>query len=147
MTEPSDADGLHKLGNELVAGGDHAGAARAFERALELDPSRPTTLNNLANLLRERGDLEAAAALYRRAVDLGGKSAALLSNFAKTALALGRADEALRLAEAATAAAPEREAGPLLHARALAALGDVAGGARGPAASDGALGPQRRAVQ
>lgn len=127
MTEPSDADGLHKLGNELVAGGDHAGAARAFERALELDPSRPTTLNNLANLLRERGDLEAAAALYRRAVDLGGKSAALLSNFAKTALALGRADEALRLAEAATAAAPEREAGPLLHARALAALGDVAG--------------------
>lgn len=48
---------------------DHAGAERAYVRALALDQSHVNALGNLANLKWEQGETVAAETLYRRALE------------------------------------------------------------------------------
>jgi Flp pilus assembly protein TadD len=47
---PDDADACNNLGSALAMKGDPAGAARAFERALEIDPTHAAATANLARV-------------------------------------------------------------------------------------------------
>jgi tetratricopeptide (TPR) repeat protein len=65
--------------NDLVARaregkklGDTAGAIRALEQALSLDPKHADTYRRLADLRRSRGEYAAAVELYRRAHNMAG---------------------------------------------------------------------------
>ncbi len=60
------------LGNARYANGDLHAAARAFERAIQLDPESAAALNNLAHVSAELGELDRAVAAARQAVRLGG---------------------------------------------------------------------------
>ena len=51
-----------------AAAGDHQGAQRFFDRALELDPDDPSVLTGLANWYRQRGQLREAVLACDRAV-------------------------------------------------------------------------------
>ncbi|MEX2217585.1 MAG: tetratricopeptide repeat protein [Phycisphaerales bacterium] len=57
---------------------DLTGAEAAYQRAIELDPTRAMAMNNLASLaLESRGNVEEALTLARRAVDLDPNAAHL----------------------------------------------------------------------
>jgi Flp pilus assembly protein TadD len=64
------------LGNTAYAAGDLVQAARAFERAAEIDATSGDAWNNLANALFALGRDAEAAQAARRAVALGGPRAA-----------------------------------------------------------------------
>jgi tetratricopeptide (TPR) repeat protein len=64
------------LGNAQFAVGDLAGAARAFERATQLDPQSADAWNNLALTYLADGRTAAARTAAQRAVALGGPRAA-----------------------------------------------------------------------
>jgi tetratricopeptide (TPR) repeat protein len=66
-TERITADELFEEALELHDNGRHAEAARAYLRAIELDPTDPVIYFNLANVQYEQGHLEDSAASYLRA--------------------------------------------------------------------------------
>lgn len=62
--------GAHNgIGLLLAEGGDHRGAAAAFEEAVGRDPSNASYLANLGNARRALGELDAARQAYQRALD------------------------------------------------------------------------------
>jgi Flp pilus assembly protein TadD len=63
---PEDAAAWSSLGLARARGGDEAGAADAWKRALQLDGRQPDALFNLALWNGRRGAAEDAAALLRR---------------------------------------------------------------------------------
>jgi Flp pilus assembly protein TadD/glutathione synthase/RimK-type ligase-like ATP-grasp enzyme len=63
---PGDANAFVNLGN-VLSEDDAAGARRAYERALELEPTHPTACFGLALLLESQGDAAAAKTYRQRA--------------------------------------------------------------------------------
>jgi len=81
--------------------GDRAGAAAAFERAIEIAPEQTSPLLHLALFLEAEGDAAAAAVLLARARALHPEEAILARTHGEVLLRAGRRDEARAALEAA----------------------------------------------
>lgn len=97
---------------------DFRGAAAEFTRASELDPASGRAFNNAGWAYYKLGETYRAAFAFKQAVERMPGDAVPLSNLGLTMEEAGRLDEAVRLHEAAAAAAPDR---PLYLARATRA--------------------------
>ena len=86
--------------------GDRAGAKRAYEEALELDPENPTALNNYGFLLAEEGRLDEAEALYNRALARNPESSTLRANLGNLRAMRGDVNGAIEHLEAAVSLDP-----------------------------------------
>ncbi len=115
------------LGDALLGGGDEAGAADEYEKALALKPDFLAALNPLAWLYgysdrgRDPGRAERALGLARRAVDLTmGKNVASLDALAAAEAAVNDWSGAARAAQAALRIVSDQPTSPadamLLHA-------------------------------
>ena len=82
------------LGASLLALNDNAGAAKAFERAIEADPNHPASYNNLAIALRKQGLLDEAEATYRKVIARAPDYADAQYNLANLLQLSDRSDEA-----------------------------------------------------
>ncbi len=117
------------LGHLLIRGGDAAGAADAFGRALALferegfAAAEARAVNGLGLAARDLGELDDALAAYHRALELarragaGGLEVSVLRNLASVHRRRGELQEALRLNFAALAhpAAPLRTRSKIQH--------------------------------
>ncbi len=104
--EPHRVDAWYNLALAAERLGDHAQAAQAWRRAIDLDPANGAALNNLAWLLATRlGDPAQAEALARRAVALDGTNAQWLDTLAETLFRQGKRAEAVEVAQEALSAA------------------------------------------
>lgn len=81
-------------------------AAKAYVRAIEIDPHHGQALNNLGVSLRTQGLLPAALAAYDRALALSPDDPSLLGNRGNVLRALGRYEEALVALHLAVRQAP-----------------------------------------
>jgi Tfp pilus assembly protein PilF len=99
------------LGNALLKQRRLAEAAKAFARAVELDPQNADAMNNLAYTYCEMGQkLDEAVALCQRAATvLPARKAYFLDTLGTVYLKQGKRNEAVAAFEAALAAATERE--------------------------------------
>ena len=93
-------------------------AARAYRRALDLDPNLPEALSNLCHVLCDMGQHEEAVRLGRRAVELRPDFAAAHNNLANALKSLGSLDDAMEHYEYALRADPN-------HAEAYSNLGNA----------------------
>jgi tetratricopeptide (TPR) repeat protein len=73
--------------------GDVAGAKAEYERAVELEPSRPVALNNLADLALRDGRLDEALALAKRAVEAAPNQPGQLDTLGSVYAEMGAAKE------------------------------------------------------
>ena len=83
---------LHHLGR-------YGEAAAAYRRALDIEPDSAEALNNLGVSLQEDGHLEQAVISYRKASALAPDDKQIQVKICDALLSLGRADEALALAD------------------------------------------------
>ncbi len=99
------------LGNALLKQHRLAEAAKAFARAVEIDPQNADAMNNLAYTYCEMGEnLDAAAKLCNRAVELfPARKAYFLDTLGTVYLKQGKRDEAATAFRAALAATTDRE--------------------------------------
>ncbi len=86
-SNPEDARYAFVLGRSLKAAGDRAGAALAYRRAIELQPSHAEAMVSLGIVLKDQEQLEEAIALYDRALAIDPRLSAAHANRAH-ALAL-----------------------------------------------------------
>ena len=87
---------------------DFQTAITAYERLIEMDPTDTWALNNLGVVYdQDLGQFDRAYEYYRRAVELDSMVAVHLRNLARTAINLGRFDEAESLLGTASARFPE----------------------------------------
>lgn len=93
---PADADAAEALGFVKAKASDLAGAAAAFRRAAELDPSRPGPLNNLGNVSYMAGDLDGAAAWWERSLAASPGQIDARLNLAKLLCERGRLKDCSR---------------------------------------------------
>src|SRR5207253_6710167 len=72
MTEadPENPQGWNSLGYDLFHAGDLEGALEAFERAVELEPTRASTYFNLARIAARMGDKSKVIEHFAKAVQL-----------------------------------------------------------------------------
>jgi Flp pilus assembly protein TadD len=124
------------LANTLRADGRHAQAIAAYRRALRRAAHEPEIHNNLGAALRDAGDAEGAEKSFRAAIALRPAFPEALANLAALLVAAFRHAEAIPVAAAARAAAPDRAGFCELHADAL----------RGAEAYDAAIGAYRAAL-
>lgn len=104
----ADIDLHSALGIAYERLGDHAAAADAFRRVLDVDPDDSNALNSLGYMWAERGQhLEEALELIRRAVDLEPDNGAYLDSLGWVYYQLGRYDKARRYLERAARLLPE----------------------------------------
>lgn len=116
------APALLERARRAHAAGDLAGAARAYEQVVVLEPGHVAALNALGNLAVARRDYDAALRWHRRALATAPRDPALLNDLAN-ALTLGdRAEEAVPLLRKALRAAPDLRAAQLNLARAYREL-------------------------
>jgi superkiller protein 3 len=115
---------FYLLGRARRATGDPAGAASAFERALELAPRFVPPRLELAQMAEAESDLWTALGLYRQAVEVDSRRADVLAALAHTAHRMG----ATELARCAAGEALEREPenGALYYLRAVVETGEAA---------------------
>ena len=86
---------------------DHEAAVRAYERAIQSDPTRMDARINLGRLLHELGRLEEAAGIYRAAIDAGGRDALLFYNLGVLLDDMDRKPDAIKAYEAALQQDPQ----------------------------------------
>ena len=79
--EPRDKNDWNRLGLACREQGDLAGAARCFDRALELAPGSAASLANAAAVRRDLGRIDESLELYRRAREIVPDNAAVLSAY------------------------------------------------------------------
>ncbi|HET6437512.1 MAG TPA: tetratricopeptide repeat protein [Anaeromyxobacter sp.] len=91
---PSDADGWYQWGSDLEDGAPEQ-ARRAYEKALQLDPSHGGAHMNLGRLLHEAGELREAEYHYRSALEDEGQRALAAYNLGVALEDQGLNDEAL----------------------------------------------------
>jgi tetratricopeptide (TPR) repeat protein len=91
---------------QRMATGDHAGAARILEAALQTDPDNTTILNNLAGAYVQTGRIQEAHQLLLQALRVDGRKYTTYLNLASWNLQFGRKAEALKYAEGAIERAP-----------------------------------------
>jgi putative PEP-CTERM system TPR-repeat lipoprotein len=118
-----EADGKNPAVENLKGGvelarGNVAGARKAFERALQLDPAHLPALENLAQLDIMENKLPEARLRYQAALERNRKSLPLLMALAKLETRQGNAHSAASWLERAIAAAPDA----IAPAQALATL-------------------------
>lgn len=80
MSSPAEA--LKNEGNARKAGGDLAGAAACYRRALEAQPDYVAALYNLGLVMRELQELAEAEACFRRVLELEPRDVEALFNLA-----------------------------------------------------------------
>lgn len=97
-----DAQAWYELGVELEAVSRDE-ARRAYERALDVEPSHADALVNLGRIIHEDGDPASAASLYRRAL-AGGRHATAAFNLGVALEDLGRDRDAIDAYHAALSA-------------------------------------------
>jgi len=99
------------LGNALLQLHELFGAAKAFKRAMEIDPQNADAMNNLAYTYGEWGEhLDEAVTLCHRAVELfPARKAYFLDTLGTVYLKQGKRDEAVAAFESALAATTDRE--------------------------------------
>lgn len=117
-----------------------AEAARAFHRALELDPERPAVRQNYGKLLRDMDRLEDSEKELRLALQqTDAEDARARSSLAETLTRLGKTDEAGRLVAEALRIEPKDPDALAAQGRLLAAEGRLEEAARslGAAAETG----------
>ena len=107
-------------GLALSQRGDHAAAARVFERVLIEDPDNVLALKFLGGRALESGDLARAVALNERVVASGLHVGDALSNLVLAYHRLGRRDDALAAAARALEADPDHVAARYNRALVLA---------------------------
>jgi choline-sulfatase len=101
-----------------------ADAARAFHRALELDPDRPAVRQNYGKLLRDMDRLEDSERELRLALEqTDAQDARARSSLAETLIRLGKNDEAARLVAEALRIEPKDPDALGAQGRLLAAQG------------------------
>lgn len=66
---PASAEGHVWLAAVMAAEGDHAGAVRHYDEALEVEPDHSGAMCGKGNALRTVGDREGAIAAYRRSIE------------------------------------------------------------------------------
>jgi tetratricopeptide (TPR) repeat protein len=112
------------LGHLAYRGGRFGTAARAFSRAVELDPDRPAVRAPYGRLLRELGRLEESERHLRIAVEQsGGQDLGVALSLVDTLSARGQLAEAERQVDAVLARAPADAAARMAKARVLVAGG------------------------
>ncbi len=114
-----DAESLHQAGLAALRRGDKDAARSAFERALELEPSRVKTLNNLARLELEAGRPRRAHEIAERALAVEPDAPRSLALLGQALLADDRASDASPILERAAAADPGQAATWAALARAV----------------------------
>ena len=80
---------------------DHEAAVRAYERAIQIDPSRMDARINLGRLLHELGRFDDAATVYHAAIDAGGREALLFYNLGVLFDDMDRKPDAIKAYETA----------------------------------------------
>ena len=95
-----------RLGDALSLRGDHAGAERAFRRAVDLDAQSAVALRGLGQALLALGGAEAAVTTLERAIALEPRDLAARAALAQALMRVGRIDEARRLTERSRALKP-----------------------------------------
>jgi arylsulfatase A-like enzyme/Tfp pilus assembly protein PilF len=106
--------------------GHLAEAARAFRRALELDPERPEVRQNYGKLLRDMDRLEESEQELRLALaQSDAQDARTRSSLAETLTRLGKTDEALRLIAEALRIEPGDSEAIAAQGRVLVAQGKL----------------------
>jgi tetratricopeptide (TPR) repeat protein len=113
------------LGQCLRRVQDHAGAVRAYSRALDLEPGQPLALMGRADSHQELGMLELACADYTAALAAAPESWDCLANRAVVLYGLGRLEESCADLERAVSLAPEVAELRRNRAIALAELGQA----------------------
>jgi len=93
-SDDMDADDWFQLASELESSAPEEAKA-AYERVLEIEPSRAEALVNLGRLLHESGDAAGAEARYRRALEADPRSATAAFNLGVALEDLGRGRDAL----------------------------------------------------
>ncbi|HET9369387.1 MAG TPA: tetratricopeptide repeat protein [Vicinamibacterales bacterium] len=93
---PQDGNGWSGLGVALIASGQPADAAAAFQRAVEADPTNAGFHQNAARALLDRGSIPEASAHAERAVALDGANPGAHDVLARTLIARGRYADARR---------------------------------------------------
>jgi tetratricopeptide (TPR) repeat protein len=92
----SDSPGVHlNLANALNLKGDHKGAARRYQAALDIDPSYAQAHNNLADTLIWLGRIDDAIGEYREATRLKKNFAEAHFGLAGSLSGTGREEEAI----------------------------------------------------
>lgn len=105
------------LGRALKAADDRAGAAAAYERALQLEPGHAEAMVSLGIVRKDQGDIDAAIELYERALR---RNPGLAAAHANRALAL-----ALRAERSARAGADVEPSAEVLDAQGRAVALDL----------------------
>lgn len=120
---PEEAAAAEALGRAQWAAGERASALASFRRAAVLAPESAAMQLRLAKALRVAGQLDAAAAAAASATRLDDALIAAWAERVEIAVAAGRRDDALRLAEEWRERHPEMAAGDLLVGDVLMHLG------------------------
>ena len=107
----STADTLVQRGEKLFSDGDHTEAAKCFAEACRVDPQHADSWNNLGVLLHLMGQTDAALDALERSVALDAKAASRVVNLARVLAAVGRKDEAFKLATDTVSRLPEQAEG------------------------------------
>ncbi len=91
---PHDTAGWLRLGLLQAEAGDVAGAARAYERLLSIEPNSPVALNNLALILADEDESrDRAARLARRAMASAPDNPAIVDTLGWVLVRRGRKEE------------------------------------------------------
>lgn len=117
----------HHLGAVYSARGVYRAAARAYERAVEIDPRDSFSWNNLGVVRMRAGDLAAAEEALGRALALVPGDAEVLNNYASVMLLAGRRYEAEEYVAASLARNPRLPAALVNLAVLRLEAGDTAG--------------------
>ncbi len=119
--EPSYPEALNLMGGIALERGDVKGSEQWTSRSLELYPTYEAALLQRAKISRRRGDVEREIADYRAALE-NGRNPTLAMEFALRLDSMGRAQEALDVAEPVVA---DAGADRFLRARAFMFSADV----------------------
>ena len=123
LEHPAAPDFAFLKGQILLRLGDEAAAARAFERAIEVDPDFLSGYVNLAQIEARAGRFDGAREFLRRALARRADDADTLRALGDVELRGGRADDAIAAYEKALLADPGSPVSKSALARALADAG------------------------
>jgi serine/threonine protein kinase/predicted TPR repeat methyltransferase len=133
------AEEWFNAGKSLAASGDHAAALASFERARQLDATKPEVFIGLGNVHAELGDLPAALRAYRGALEADPTYAKAYMN---RAVCQGRLGDWQAAVEELRAALRCLEPADPAHGRVLEMLAEAEERARSPMAFTGVVSGQ-----